>query len=120
MTALPDIPVLAEVERSCLARYVELIVDELGEELVEVVLFGSVARGETWPRGMAIRSDIDVLVVTASELPTKREQELVGATYELFLECGRQIGPHFRTRAQFEDSSAFLENVRRDGIRLYG
>jgi predicted nucleotidyltransferase len=82
------------------------------------VLFGSVARGESWPQGMPIRSDLDLLVVTSSPLTEERQQQLVDATYPLFLECGRQIGPQFRTRAQVDESSAFLENVRRDGVRL--
>lgn len=121
MLHLPDLPVLGTVERSCLERYLELLVDELGGELEEIVLFGSVARGESWPKGMPIRSDLDLLVVTASALPEWREQELIGATYPLFLECGRQIGPQFRSRRQVDDpSDAFVENVRREGIRLYG
>jgi len=118
---LPDLPVLESVERSCLARYLELLVDELGGELEEVVLFGSVARGESWPKGMPMRSDLDLLVVTASALPKEKEKGLIDATYPLFLECGRQIGPQFRSRRQLDDASdAFAENVRRDGIRMYG
>ncbi len=119
MFRLPDLPVLGSVERSCLGRYLELLGEELGGELDEVVLFGSVARGESWPEGMPIRSDLDLLVVTHSELPDDKQQALVAATYPLFLECGRQIGPQFRSRRQLDDASdPFAENVRRDGVRL--
>lgn len=115
---LSDLDVVNDVERSCLARYLELLAGELVGELEEVILFGSVARGESWPPGMPIRSDFDLLVVTSSPLAEERQRELVDATYPLFLECGRQIGPQFRTRAQVEESSPFLENVRRDAVRL--
>ena len=60
----PSLRVLDDVERACLLRYIETLVTVLGEDLAAVWLFGSVARDEAWPRGMAIRSDLDLLVVT--------------------------------------------------------
>jgi predicted nucleotidyltransferase len=122
--SLPDLPVLSDVERSCLVRYVTLLVERLGEQLEEVILFGSVARGESWPRGMPIRSDLDLLVVSAAPLDEATTDELLDATLPLFLESGRQIGPQFRTREQLEQppderARAFLANLERDRIRLY-
>jgi hypothetical protein len=89
-----------------------------------VIVFGSVARGESWPRGMPIRSDLDLLVITRSPLPESTQEELIHATMPLFLECGRQLGPQFRTRASLErpkdDRGAeFVANVKRDGISVY-
>jgi NADPH-dependent 2,4-dienoyl-CoA reductase/sulfur reductase-like enzyme len=39
----------------------------------------------------------------------------------LFLECGRQLGPQFRTRAGLAEpkGAAFVENVEREGITIY-
>ena len=121
---LPELEVLDDVERSCLSRYLALLVETIGEELVEVVLFGSVARNERWPRGMPIRSDLDLLVVTDASLPEHTTTALVDATLPLFLESGRQIGPQFRTRRQLEHprdrrNASFLESVRREGVGLY-
>ena len=115
---------LSEVERDCLERYVRVLEEALGDELEEVRVFGSVARGESWPAGMRIRSDLDLLVVTRTEVAPETEQELVDATYPLFLESGRQIGPTFWPRERLErppDERArrFLENVRRDAIPLW-
>ena len=106
---LPELPVLSPDERSCLARYVDRW------------LFGSVARGEAWPGGMPIRSDLDLLVVSRESLPGAEVQRLVEETMPLFLECGRQIGPQFRTQAQLAEgaSATFLEEVWRGGIRLW-
>ncbi len=77
-----------------------------------------------WPRESPMRSDIDLLVITGSAVPTRVEQELFDATYPLFLESGRQIAPQFRTRKDLERSSddraaAFLENFRRDAMLLW-
>jgi predicted nucleotidyltransferase len=87
-------------------------------------VFGSVARGESWPRGMPIRSDLDLLVVTHSPVPEPTQEELIQATMPLFLECGRQLGPQFRTLESLEHpkderAATFRANVKRDGISIY-
>jgi predicted nucleotidyltransferase len=116
-----ELPLLTEAERSCLERYLDLLVERLGEQLLEVSVFGSVARGESWPDGMPIRSDLDLLVVTRQPLPTEEVDALVDATLPLFLECGRQIGPQFRTRQGLaEGSPEYLEELACDAIAIYG
>ena len=121
--ALPEFSVLTEAERSCLQRYLDHLVAQIGADLEGVVVFGSVARGESWPQGMPIRSDLDLLVLTNTPLPSDLVNELIDATLPLFLECGRQIGPQFRTPEQLapkdERTTTFVENVRRDGIPIY-
>jgi predicted nucleotidyltransferase len=122
--SLPDLRVLSEVERSCLVRYLDLLVSTLEGRLEEIVLYGSVARGESWPEGMPIRSDLDLLVITDTALEVQKATELVDATFSLFLECGRPISPQFRTREQLETATddrtvTFRTNVARDGISLY-
>ena len=121
---LPELAVLDDVERSALERYVRLLVDELGANLDEIAVFGSVARGERWPAGMPLRSDLDLLVVTREPLSAAAVERLLEATFPLFLESGRQLGPQFRTREQLErpeteQGRRFVENVRRDAIVLY-
>jgi predicted nucleotidyltransferase len=114
---------LSETERDCLERYLRVLEEALGDELEEVWVFGSVARGESWPAGMRIRSDLDLLVVTRGILAGALEQELVDATYPLFLESGRQIGPTFWSRERLEHppderAQRFLANVRPEAIPL--
>ncbi len=121
---LTRLETLDERSRSCLARYVELLRRELGESLLEVRVFGSVARGEEWPQGMPIRSDIDLLAVVAERVPPDVVERLVNETYPLFLECGRQLGPHFRTPLELEHppderTATFYENLRRDSLLLW-
>jgi predicted nucleotidyltransferase len=62
------LPLLTETERRRVARYVETLRERLGPRLLGVRVFGSVARGEAWPQGMPIRSDLDLLVLVRDEL----------------------------------------------------
>ena len=113
---------LTDTERSCLSRYLDVLADNLGDNLDEVIVFGSVARGERWPDGMPIRSDLDLLVLTEKALTESVIQSLVDSTYPLFLECGRPITPQFRTREQLdrkdERSASFKANLARDGVSV--
>jgi predicted nucleotidyltransferase len=109
---------LTELERSCVERYVAVLQERLGTELVRVVLFGSAARGDMWDTGSRMHSDIDLLVVTRSPLAEAAAEDLVNETYPLYLECGRQIGPQFRTETSL-GSAAFAENVARDGVEIW-
>jgi predicted nucleotidyltransferase len=120
----PDLPVLNETERACLERYVEILRDTLGRDLVEIVVFGSVARLERWPPGMPIRSDLDVLVVTETPVAPEVVERLIDQTLPLFLESGRQLGPQFKTvdalaSPATEREAGFVADVRRDGVRIY-
>jgi predicted nucleotidyltransferase len=92
--------VLSEAERRTLDAYVALLGERLGDGLLAVRVFGSVARGEAWWEGMPIRSDLDLLVLVREPLEPELQRELVDATYPLYLESGRQLGPQFRTPQQ--------------------
>jgi hypothetical protein len=111
---------LTTIERDCVDRFVGGLSEQLGHKLEEVWLFGSAARGEMWAEFWPMRSDIDLLVVISEPLPADFERELVAATYPLFLECGRQLSPAFRTRDQLRLTWAPLQSeVSRDGVRLW-
>ena len=111
---------LAPLERDCLLRYCALLRERLGGSLVRLVLFGSAARGDMWEAGSPMHSDIDLLVATAEALPPETAEQLVNETYPLYLECGRQIGPQFRSagelsQSQGERAAVFAENLARTG-----
>jgi predicted nucleotidyltransferase len=91
---------LSEVEQRTLDAYVATLQSALGDRLLAVRIFGSVARDEPWPVGMPIRSDLDLLVLVSDPLDASEEQALIDATLPLFLESGRQISPQFRTPEQ--------------------
>jgi predicted nucleotidyltransferase len=116
--------VLNATERSCLERYLDFLVQTLGDRLLEVSAYGSVARGEPWPRGMQIRSDLDLMVITSEPVPRNVVEALVDATMPLFLECGRQLGPVFKTPTELAypksgREAEFFKQFRQDAVPLY-
>jgi len=120
----PTLPLLTPTEQSCLSRYVGLLNGTLKDNIVRVVVFGSVARAESWPPGMPIPSDLDLLVVTQSAVAQEVVQMLLDSTLPLYLESGRQISPQFRTIDQLEagneHAATFREHIAQDGIPIFG
>jgi predicted nucleotidyltransferase len=96
----------------------------LGESLIEVRMFGSAARGVMWPATSPMHSDIDLLVVTRGEVPPAEKEHLLNETYPLFLECGRQISPHFYSERRLASPEtdrlrAFLAEIADDIVVLW-
>jgi predicted nucleotidyltransferase len=86
---------LSDTERDCLERYCRLLAERLGDRLVDVRIFGSAARGEMWSAHAPMHSDVDLLVVTREPVAEAEQEDLLNETYALYLECGRQLSPHF-------------------------
>jgi predicted nucleotidyltransferase len=101
-----ETPHLSSAERGCLQRYIAHLAETLEDELKAIWLFGSAARGDAWWPAMRIRSDIDIVVITRAPLADDLQEELVNATYPLFLECGRQISRSSRRRPSSRTSAA--------------
>ena len=115
---------LNHLERDCMQRYLSLLYKRLGENLHQIWLFGSAAQGSMWPDNSPMHSDIDILVLTSAPLSGEEQEDLVNETYPLFLECGRQIAPTFRTAKEFEftenkQRQEFFDNVKSEGVVLY-
>ena len=84
-------------------------------------MFGSAARGDMWPADSPMHSDIDLLVVTSEEATTVEQEELIDETYPMFLECGRQISPHFFSARRLkapddERTREFLRRMSKDAV----
>lgn len=86
-----------------------------GERLVQMVLFGSQARGEARPN-----SDIDVLVVLKGPFQWLRESERISPIvadlslrYTELLNCVLMDEPTF-----LQQSEPLLENIRQEGVRV--
>jgi hypothetical protein len=66
-----------------------------------------------------MHSDVDLLVVTTEAVPEAEQEALLDETYSLYLECGRQLSPHFFTERRLaapgdERTRAFLEHIAGD------
>jgi predicted nucleotidyltransferase len=115
---------LSPQEHDCLTRYCGVLERELGEQLVEVRMFGSAARGDMWPPHSPMHSDIDLLVVTRDAVPEGERMRLLDETYPLYLECGRQLSPHFfdeqrLTAPEDERTRVFLERIAPEAVVVY-
>jgi hypothetical protein len=107
-------------ERACVLSYLELVGRRLGARLLEVHLFGSFACGDAWSARSPMHSDVDLLILCTERPSADEIAELNDATYPIFLECGRQLAPQFRTREALESPTTdiglnFLAHFRREG-----
>jgi predicted nucleotidyltransferase len=95
-----------------LRHYLEAL---YGEQLEQVVLYGSQARGDAKPD-----SDIDVLIVLKQPVDSAAEIERTGEfTSHLCLENNVLISRMFTSTAQFKyENGGFFRNVRREGIAV--
>jgi predicted nucleotidyltransferase len=114
---------LSETERDCLDRYCALLRERLGERLVEVQIFGSAARGDMWAAHSPMNSDIDLLVVTRGDVSEPDQERLLNETYPLYLECGRQLSPHFFSEGRLAApesarTSAFLDRIGHETVSV--
>jgi predicted nucleotidyltransferase len=89
--------------------------DIYGERLVELVLFGSQARGDA-----VFDSDIDVLVVLKGEVSPSEEIKRTGAvTAALSLEADVVISCVFLAEERYrQEQSPLLLNIRREGMAI--
>lgn len=86
-----------------------------GERLVQIVLYGSQARGDANPG-----SDIDVLIVLKELVNSSAEIERTSEfTSNLCLEHNVVISRTFVSVGQFQyENGGFFRNVRREGITI--
>jgi predicted nucleotidyltransferase len=94
-------------------------------DLLAVVLYGSVARGEERPLDDAAPSDVDLLVVldTEDEGVVVREVRalfgILGRAYDRHLDAPRDVKVQFASRDLREWDATFVANVARDGRVLW-
>ena len=93
---------LNEAERACVQRYLETLTRRLAGNLIAVWLFGSFARGDVWGKHWPMNSDLDLLILSEHSITEQDREALINETYPLYLECGRQVSPQFRTVAEFQ------------------
>ena len=116
MVAPTQRPTLTPAESAAIDEFVAAVRSLLGEELREVRLFGSRARGE----GTA-ESDIDLAVIVTSAGRARR-REVYDLAFDLGLRHRVQLAPAAITETQLADLRArerrFALDLDREGTRL--
>ncbi len=85
-----------------------------GDAIEEIILFGSVARGDDRPD-----SDIDILVITSREDFRLREY-LTGLAFDLLMQTGERLSVKVLSRADVaaHRQYPFIRHLLRDGMAV--
>lgn len=96
-------------------EFARKLADALGEQIHEIILYGSTARGEATET-----SDVDVLVIL-EETPKENHRTVISTlAFEVGLDYDVAISYHLQSKERFDarQDSPFLKNVVQDG-RFY-
>jgi len=104
-------------QREAITLYLSLLNQKYKGQILEVILYGSVARGE-----LNEESDIDLLIVTANGDQELRD-EISMACYDIILQTEVIISPLVMDENTYEWHKKYRDplynNVRKDGIDLW-
>ena len=108
------VPKLQNNEQQALQGLIESLQQRFSDQLREVILYGSKARGDSTPD-----SDIDVLVILSQENEQMR-REILTLAARFSLEYDVLLSPHVIGEIRFEQKRDFsyYRNVARDAIHL--
>lgn len=102
-----------EAEKLLAQRFVEALKEQMGQRLLAVALFGSVARGEATEE-----SDIDLLVIV-NEQPSKALQECLSVRRQVEPYPLRRISPIVTTPEMLRQNFLILLDILDHGITLH-
>ena len=95
----------------------------IGEELKQVILYGSYARGEQDKNGETSDIDIMILVDSSKEKIKDIEKKVIDYSYNLDLEYDILLSPiieniqDYKKRVRY---MTFYKNIRNEGVLLNG
>ncbi len=100
--------------KNALSMYINEVSLDFDEYINQIILFGSLARGEA-----SEESDIDLLIIIKEE-DTALRRELIGSTFDILLETGVDISTKVISQKEFElhKNYAFNKNVRSEGVKI--
>lgn len=80
----------------------------------EIILFGSKARGNYHRH-----SDIDIVVITNKKPNRNQWKGMIEIAVDPMIEYEVEISPRILAEKEFKEWSPFIENVKKDGIKLW-
>ena len=99
-----------KLEERLFGEVASILSQELGKVLLDIILFGSVAKGEEAPR-----SDLDlVLVLKDGVKPVDVEDRVSEASLRITKRFGNQVSPILVNRASFERKSKARQGLWRE------
>jgi predicted nucleotidyltransferase len=108
---------LAKNENAALRTFIQRILDELGAQVSQIVLFGSKARGDS-----NADSDIDVLILASEENRRLQERTNIIAS-QISLDYDVLFNPLLIAKERWTQMAnerfSICRNVERDGVMLF-
>lgn len=115
---------LDEATQALVRDLIATLIARHKEQIVAILLYGSVARHDERPLDDPYPSDVDMLVIfrTADRhAPFDWHIDAtLGDAYRRHLDAPREVNLMFGTQTLDEWDPTYIENVLRDGIVLYG
>ncbi len=109
--------------KDILNEYVNGLIELIGKELKQVILYGSYARGEQDTNGEISDIDIMILVNVPEDKIKEIERTVLDYSYDLDLKYGILLSPiienieNYNKRARY---ISFYKNVQKEGVLLNG
>ena len=104
-------------QREAIIRYLSILNEKYRGQIAEVILFGSVARGQS-----VEESDIDLLIVTANGDEQLRD-EISMAGFDIILQTDVILSPLVMDEKTYEWHKKYRDplynSIRRDGVDLW-
>ncbi len=107
---------LNKQERKAIKKFKKELKKELGEQIVEIKLFGSKARGD-----FNKNSDIDILVVLKND-SEKNKDKVFDVVQNILLEFEVLLSPVIFAKQEYnylnKIPSIFMQNLKFEGVRI--
>jgi len=106
---------LKHADRKEIAKgFADDILKIFGDKIQNIILFGSVARGESNEE-----SDIDILVITTEE-DFRIRRELIGMAFRMLLKTHNDISVKMLSKRDFDAAAniSFIRNIWSEGIPI--
>jgi predicted nucleotidyltransferase len=104
-------------QREAIIHYLSILRQKYKEQISEVILYGSVARGES-----VLESDIDLLVVTTNG-DQELKDEISMACFDIILQTDVILSPLVMDEETYEWHKKYRDplynNIQKDGIDLW-
>lgn len=85
----------------------------LGDRVVDVILFGSYARGD-----FNLESDVDVLIVVKSKPSIEEENEISKLCLKFLSKYGFVISAITYPKDYLDLGSSFIKDIRKEGVKV--
>ncbi|MBE8540655.1 nucleotidyltransferase domain-containing protein [Geoglobus acetivorans] len=98
--------------RKAIDEFVRRAIEEYGDMVESIILFGSVARGEAKED-----SDIDILVVWNGK-KAEGWRAMTRLAFDVLLDTGEHISVKILGSEDVQQKTPFIRNVMREGIKI--